>query len=669
MTPSFWDDPAETWTAGEPERVLDVLAQAYRDQVPTIGPLLTAAGVEAEQATGLASAREIWAAALLAATASGRVLHLITEVLDDDSVAAFHPPLRRLLGGQHKYVEVQLLLRHIRTTPPSSWTAAQIESVVAASTPPGPDPVKGLQAITSVPSGLGDPAAYAQAILDGIARTAVIEVGGRARGTGFLVGADLVLTAAHVLDARVWPPDPGLQVEVVFDYKAQPDRSMAEVGQRVPVAEIVTGSLPMPDEVTSSDPSFNAGSGHLDFALLRLGCSPLSAANGTGRGAYALSTNNYNFAAGGQLLVIHHPLGEGQHLTFANTGVRVNAGYTRVRYGGNTLAGSSGAPVINERGQLVALHHYSGGTYNQGIPISAIAQNLTSGEYAALFNGGAAGAPAGCTIVRSGVDPFEATAFMGRPFVNRGELRRLLRQMAESTGAARTLVISGAGGTGVSYSYKLAAYVASNVHRRPALQAVAPDGIGVVYIDLRKYIALGLAQRRERIAGDLLVGLRMAKPGDPLAQAARDLTTLGLWITAELSGKPGRQWWVFFDGIDNLVAVKQGDVDELIHTVVGAADDPQVPLRVVLAGQVADEFAREGIVWREEDVARGLTRTDVEEWCRTRAHQLQRPIPETDLQAELDALFPGGAPLPEPRDLGPRLPSMLVRLIGADDAA
>ena len=44
---------------------------------------------------------------------------------------------------------------------------------------------------------------------------------------------------------------------------------------------------------------------------------------------------------------------------------------------------------------------------------------------------------------------------------------------------------------------------------------------------------------------------------------------------------------MFFDSIDQMVAVRQGLVDELIHAVISVAEDPQVPMRVVLAGPPA----------------------------------------------------------------------------------
>ena len=125
-----------------------------------------------------------------------------------------------------------------------------------------------------------------------------------------------------------------------------------------------------------------------------------------------------------------------------------------------------------------------------------------------------------------------------------------------------------------------------------------------------------------------------------------------------------QQWWLFIDSLDSLVAVKQGEVDELIHGLIDLAEnDLDVPLRIVLAGRQAEQFAADHASWTEHDGPSGLTRGDVEAWLERRAEEDTRTIDPAKLAAKLAELFPSPGPLPEPRRLGPRLPSILSEVL------
>jgi hypothetical protein len=147
-----------------------------------------------------------------------------------------------------------------------------------------------------------------------------------------------------------------------------------------------------------------------------------------------------------------------------------------------------------------------------------------------------------------------------------------------------------------------------------------------------------------------------------LAQAAREITDLRQLISAPLRNSD-RQWWLFFDSIDSVVAMRQGAVDELIHLVIEIADDPQVPLRVVLAGQQAQRFAEEHTAWLESDKADGLRREDVEKWFESRAEEEGGTLDQNRLAAELARLFPENGPIPEPKRLAPKLPALLLDVL------
>src|SRR6185503_13926458 len=84
---------------------------------------------------------------------------------------------------------------------------------------------------------------------------------------------------------------------------------------------------------------------------------------------------------------------------------------TRIRYRGNTMQGSSGSPVVDARGVLVAIHHFSTATRNQGVPAAAIAQHLIDSGHGDVLTGAVR------PVVRD--ELFEVIRLRGRPFVNR----------------------------------------------------------------------------------------------------------------------------------------------------------------------------------------------------------------------------------------------------------
>lgn len=667
---TWWEDPQTDWTGGDPARAVDLLAHAYEER-SAIRSLAEAAGLEWGRAPSSGAAREAWIWTLSEAARLGRDLDLVAAVLNDPGSTAFLAPLGALLGDRLGRANA---LRTDRYGLPAQGRDKVLESVVAVSTEPGEEPLTGLEAITSVSEGFGEPEALVQAIVDATRRTAMIEVAGQPRGTGFLVSNDLLLTAAHVLDARNWPPSSQQGVVAVFDYRSVPGRSPAETGTRVPVSGFVTGSLPTLDEVAGRAEIWNAPLDRLDFALLRL-ATPVPPSRDAGawggeRGAYRMDGDDYDFGPSPLLLIVQHPLGQFKRYSFVKNRPEPSPRGTRVRYRGNTLQGSSGSPVVDVRGRLVAVHHYSQPGLNQGVPVSVIARTLQQDGFGELFSAAvdAAGpAPLGDAVVT--VDPFLTQELMGRPFVNRKNLRDRIREMAvDKNSSMRTLAISGDSGTGVSYSYMFTSHVAAESTRCEALRAAAPEGLTAFPVDLRDYVGVGVEERQLRIANYILVNLEMVEPLEPLAQAARDVTTLRAWIATKLRKAPDRQWWIFFDSIDNLVEVNQGDVGELIHAMIAVADDPQVPLRVVLAGREARQFAEEHWSWLEKDTAVGLARGDVEDWFRARAAEERRAIDEGRLAAALARLFPDGGPLAEPKTLAPQLPTALLDLLdGAPD--
>lgn len=661
----WWEDPQTDWSGGEPRRVVDVLTYAYEDPA-AIQAITESVGLDWHTGPAAASTRARWEWALAGAAGQGRALDLAAEVLHDPASEAFHPLLRTLLGDRLAAAHARLVLRYGLPPKPSDGPDTVVASLVEAEVEPTDQPIGGLEAVTSVTAGLDDPRALIQAVRDAMARTAMIEVAGQPRGTGFLVGPDLLLTAAHVIGFRQAPPVLPAGMFARFDYNDVPGRSLAETGVRVPVVGVVTASPPTSAEGVGRVVDWNAPADCLDFALLRLGFQAPAEREAEPRGVYPLDETEYDFRGAPALIIPQHPLGQTQRYTMIRTAPERNDAGTRIRYKGITLNGSSGSPVVDTRGRLVAVHHYSQDGNNQGVPISRIAKAISNGPGASPLSPVSPAAPPRPLQPPGPVelDPLRTTSLRGRPMVNRGPLRDRVGAMAAADSAARVLAITGESGSGVSYSYSFLSHVAANAKLSAPLRTAAPDGLVAFRINLSDYIGFGVETRLERVIGDVLVGLRLRMPKEPLAQEARTISTLQVWLSTALRDSP-RQWWIFIDSVNDLTAAKQGGLDELVHALVTVADDPQVPLRLVLAGRDAERFALEHSDWVERDTAIGLVRSEVEAWFRARAVEEGGSLDETSLAGRLDPLFPVGGPLPEPRTLARQLPALLFDLLGA----
>jgi Trypsin-like peptidase domain len=201
-----------------------------------------------------------------------------------------------------------------------------------------------------------------------------------------------VLTNHHVLADAIADPGSPPGVQCVFDYHIRADSS-TDFGMRVGLAPnwLVTSSPPSEVD-TTAHPTGIPGPDQLDYALIRLADPTCGAPTSDGhpRGWFDLLAPAPALVPGLPLLVMQHPMENPIKLAVDTDGVlQVNDNATRVSYGVNTLAGSSGSPCLTFDMKLVALHHAGVKTIkrNEGIPVATIAQHLRAGGHAGTLGG------------------------------------------------------------------------------------------------------------------------------------------------------------------------------------------------------------------------------------------------------------------------------------------
>jgi len=371
-TPSWWENPETDWTKGDPGQLLDILSAAY-PPCAAVAAIADQAGFDLNQVPEApASMRDAWIWVLNRAAQAYCVLDLMANVVSDPSEADAYPAIAWLLG--------EALGRAM-----TSLTAPGLEAASGAQ--PGSRPAGGPQASTPFQAGLIPLNTYRWTIDELGLRTALIRIKGVAVGTGVLVDADLVLTAAHVIGARNWRSAAPASIVAVFDFTHQPGHSPAEAGTPIPVSEVVCGSPPTGSEMSGSvREDWDTPATYLDYALLRLSTPAPEPADKNMPQAYILFPDAYGFEVRQNFLLAQCPLGGFVQVSQITNPPRPNSTGTRIRYDCVTFYGSSGGPIVSSDGRLVAIHQYSAKRAKQGVPVAAIMEDLMGGPHAHLFS-------------------------------------------------------------------------------------------------------------------------------------------------------------------------------------------------------------------------------------------------------------------------------------------
>jgi hypothetical protein len=227
-----------------------------------------------------------------------------------------------------------------------------------------------------------------------------------ARGTGFLIGPNAVLTNYHVVEAIVKGDYKPGDVRLRLDYKVMDDGVAVARGLIFELANdwLYDSSVySVEDEkVNPADPKPE----ELDYAILRVkgdpGNQPLGGTKGTTdpnaiqRGWIEAPAGTHDFLAQRAIYIVQHSDGGPMKVAIDSNAVTgLNGNATRVRYTTTTQPGSSGSPCFGPDWSWVAVHHSGDPKYlrgqapqfNQGIPLTAIQALLQDRNKLQVFGG------------------------------------------------------------------------------------------------------------------------------------------------------------------------------------------------------------------------------------------------------------------------------------------
>jgi len=272
-----------------------------------------------------------------------------------------------------------------------------------------PAVTRSLERLVDASRGIADLGSYAVKIQELLRRVCAIEVGD-STGTGFLIGPETVLTNHHVVQDVIAGHFNPVNVVLRFDYQRLRDGKTTNAGVEVGLARdggwLVDAEPHSHVDTLPYDEDRLPAEHELDYAVLRtgdkVGLLPPSGPLEVERGWIEPLAYDYDFPAESFLMIVQHPCNDPiSYDAPADAVMRVNPNSTRVHYRTNTLAGSSGSPVLNPDLELVAIHHagepgspdawkpcrerITPAAYNEGIPISSIQRRVASKELSWVF--------------------------------------------------------------------------------------------------------------------------------------------------------------------------------------------------------------------------------------------------------------------------------------------
>lgn len=403
-----------------------------------------------------------------------------------------------------------------------------------------------------------------------------IDIKGVHHGSGVLVSPSLVATAAHVVESLVVRDEQGMlkarpnsheTLGVTFGY-LEPGSDSGELAA-VHRDWLVKGSPPAAgepggtvDDVTGVDPN----RGPWDYALIRLAAPRNRCAS-----VATVPLPRKPF----QIHLMHHPRAQtdtrGSPMQWAEGVLDHQLGEPaspplRFLHNAGTSPGSSGAPVLDNEWQVVALH--------QGGPDALQDTGPT--------------APAGSRRNRAvpvltwatGLDGLERSlgdeeSFLRYPFLGRGTTQRSIARArwAHAPPADRLLIVRGEPGSGLRFTKRIVTTVLAGSAVIRALDisnALADDAAEVARL---------LADSRSASLGEV------ARRSEVTTTARHVLANIGPAAARALTADGETPLWLLIDGFASAGHDTRQGVHDLVQALVAQLNVSQA-LRVVLIGWV-----------------------------------------------------------------------------------
>jgi hypothetical protein len=442
-----------------------------------------------------------------------------------------------------------------------------------------------LQQLVDIQRGIQEAGLLESRLPRALAQVCRVEIDGDARGTGFLIRADLVMTAYHVVaplldDQNLPVAGSAKQLLVRFDYKKKEnaDRSVVlEPGFVCRVADpwLVTSSPCTKDELKNLLPEDeDLLDGFWDFAVIQLAEVP-----GVSRSGFELASKPVK--RGHRLTIIQHANGRTVGMDTA-TVLRFLGKTDRYRmvHDVNAEGGSSGSPCLNGDFKVVGIHQAAMPAPANGGAAAGAKANRAVQMSNILGCWGLQTAPpaVAASVVRvlSVSTPNEPE----HPVFGRTGLQDWVARSAKDAGAGavpdRFLTVNGPRGCGKSFTtFIIKAMLPPSQHLVVECRASEFSAESSAVEFARKFLLAPLGATTNNLPS--------------LAQAD---TSDNAWLNRQFAGdlfvaldqsRKGRMIWFVLDELDDVGLADQGQVRKLLDLMYQRA--PQYPwIRFVLLG-------------------------------------------------------------------------------------